>query len=622
MNYRPEIDGLRAIAVLPVIFFHAGLGLFSGGFVGVDVFFVISGYLITTIILADLKQDKFRIVKFYERRARRILPALFFVVFCCVPFAYYTLLPNELVNFGRSLVAVPTFLSNVLFWSERGYFGGATELKPLIHTWSLAVEEQFYLLFPIILMLLWYKLRKWTGSFIIVSILCSIYVSWFLTDLHFETAFYLPFARAWELMVGVAAAFYARQLANLGKQYSNILSICGISLIFYAILFFDRTTAFPGYIAIIPVFGTFLLIIAGSNRNIVNTGLSSPWLVKIGLVSYSLYLWHQPIFVFLRHLNFSDHIITIGIPLSFILSFFSYRFIETPFRDKSKFSMRNIFKYSALASSLSIFLGMILIFNDGFLNRYNEADQKILRQFVDQGNYNQARFDQLEMRPFDGSSKRRVLVVGDSYAKDLINVMYEGRFNTVIQFSTKQINSECGNSYTFNNIDHFIPKNRIKRCEWMGRYDSPSMKLLMEEADEIWLVNSWQNWVIDLMPETLENLSAEFDAKIKVFGTKHFGEISPNKILSIDSSKRHLYRQPSSKEVISINKKLKGIIPSDFFVDLSLVSCGGDVEKCVIFTKDGLLVSSDGGHLTKAGARHLSGDFLKLHNLSLPTPLN
>ena len=156
----------------------------------------------------------------------------------------------------------------------------------------------------------------------------------------------------------------------------------------------------------------------------------------------------------------------------------------------------------------------------------------------------------------------------------------------------------------------------------MGRYDSPSMKLLMEEADEIWLVNSWQNWVIDLMPETLENLSAEFDAKIKVFGTKHFGEISPNKILSIDSSRRHLYRQPSSKEVISINKKLKGIIPSDFFVDLSLVSCGGDVQKCVIFTKDGLLVSSDGGHLTKAGARHLSGDFLKLRNLSLPTPLN
>lgn len=619
MNYRPEIDGLRAIAVLPVILFHAGIGLFSGGFVGVDVFFVISGYLITTIILNDLKQDKFRIVKFYERRARRILPSLFFVTFCCVPFAYLALSPNELVNFGRSLVAVPTFLSNVLFWSERGYFGGAAELKPLIHTWSLAVEEQFYLVFPIILIFFWYQLRKWTGSFILLTILCSLYISWFLTDLHFETAFYLPFARAWELMIGAAAAFYGKRLANLGNQYSSILSISGITLIFYAIFNFDATTAFPGYAAVLPVFGTFLIIIAGPSKNLVNSILAKPWLVSIGLVSYSLYLWHQPIFVFLRHLNFSDYIIIVGIPLSLILSLFSYKFIETPFRDKSQFSMKNIFIYSALASLVSIVLGMTLIYNDGFLNRYTEADQKILKQFVDQGNYNQTRFDQLEMRTFDKNSKRRILVIGDSYAKDLINVMYEGRIDTVIQFSTKQINSECGNSYTVENIDKFIPKNRIKRCEWMGRYEDPDVRLIMAQADEIWLVSSWQDWVVDLMPETLATLSDQFDAEIKVFGSKHFGDISPDKILNIDPSKRHFYKQASSAEVISTNQKLKAIIPKDIFVDLSLVSCGGDAEQCVIFTEDGLLISSDGGHLTRAGAKHLYEDYLKL--LSLPVPM-
>ena len=622
MNYRPEIDGLRAIAVLPVVLFHAGVGLFGGGFVGVDIFFVISGYLITTIILHDLKQDKFRISKFYERRARRILPALFFVTFCCVPFAYFILLPNELVNFGRSLVAVPTFLSNVLFWSERGYFGGATELKPLIHTWSLAVEEQFYLLFPIILMILWYQLRKWTGSFILITILCSLYISWFLTDLHFETAFYLPFARAWELMVGAAAAFYSKQLSNVGNQYSGILSISGFSLIFYAIFSFDKTTAFPGLAATIPVFGTLLLIIAGPSKNIVNSALSSPWLVKIGLMSYSLYLWHQPIFVFLRHLNLYDYIIIVGIPLSFVLSLFSYRFIETPFRDRSKFSMKNIFTYSFITSSVSIVLGMILIFNDGFLNRYSEVDQKILKQFVDQGNYNQTRFDKLQMRAFDETSKRRVLVVGDSYAKDLINVMYEGQIDSVIQFSTKQINSECGNVYSVKNFDEFIPENRIKRCAWMGRYEDPNMRLLMAEADEIWLANSWQDWVIDLMPETLENLSAEFDAEIKVFGSKHFGKISPNKILNIDSSKRDQYNQASSAEVVSTNEKLKAAIPSDFFVDLSLVSCGGNTSECLIFTNDGLLISSDGGHLTRAGAKHLSGDYIKLLSLDALTSFN
>ncbi|MDC1251200.1 acyltransferase [Gammaproteobacteria bacterium] len=621
MNYRPEIDGLRAIAVLPVIFFHAGIELFSGGFVGVDVFFVISGYLITKIILTDLEQDKFRIVTFYERRARRILPALFFIIFSCLPFAYFILDPSALVDFGESLVAVPTFLSNVLFWSERGYFGGATELKPLIHTWSLAVEEQFYLVFPIILMVFWFHLRKWTGPFILFLIVCSLYLSWFLTELHFETAFYLPLARAWELMVGSAAAYYGIRLANLGNQYSSILSITGLSLIFYAVLNFDGTTNFPGYAATMPVFGTFLLIIAGPSRNLVNRVLSSRWLVNIGLVSYSLYLWHQPVFVFFRHLSLSEYIIIFGIPLSILLSLFTYRFIETPFRDKAKFSMKNIFMYSIVASSVSIVFGLILIFNDGFLNRYAEADQKILKQFVNQGKYNQTRFDELEMKAFNGTSKRRILVVGDSYAKDLINVMYEGGVDTTLQFSTKQINSECGNSYTDSDIDSFIPENRLRRCKWIGRYEDPSMRLIMAEADEIWLVSSWFDWVVDLIPETLAALSTEFDAEIKVFGSKSFGDISSSKILKIDPSQRPLYKQASSSRVLATNERLKQIIPADNFVDLSTVSCGGDVAQCAIFTQEGLLISSDGGHLTKAGAKHLSVGFMNLLSLPLPAPL-
>ena len=224
VNYRPEIDGLRAVAVLPVIFFHAGIGIFSGGYVGVDVFFVISGYLITTIILADLDSKNFSITNFYERRARRILPVLFFIVLCCVPFALYSLLPDTLVKFGHSLIAVPTFSSNFLFWSERGYFGTASELKPLVHTWSLAVEEQFYLLFPLALIVLSKFTRKWTGIFILFTITLSLGLSWYLTRLHFESAFYLPFARAWELLMGAAAAFYAPLLLDFGKKYSTILS--------------------------------------------------------------------------------------------------------------------------------------------------------------------------------------------------------------------------------------------------------------------------------------------------------------------------------------------------------------------------------------------------------------
>lgn len=155
MDYRREIDGLRTLAVLPVIFFHAGFQIFSGGFVGVDVFFVISGYLITTIILAELERGKFSIVNFYERRARRILPALFFVLFVCLPFAWTWLVPDDMKNFSQSLVAVSAFSSNILFWRTSGYFDTAAELKPLLHTWSLAVEEQYYVFFPLVLMLTW-----------------------------------------------------------------------------------------------------------------------------------------------------------------------------------------------------------------------------------------------------------------------------------------------------------------------------------------------------------------------------------------------------------------------------------------------------------------------------------
>ena len=174
MKYRSEIDGLRALAVLPVIFFHAGFELFSGGFVGVDVFLVISGYLITTIIISEMSEGKFSILKFYERRARRILPALFFVMLVSLPFAWLWLTPKDLKDFGQSLIATSTFSSNILFWLESGYFDTATELKPLLHTWSLAVEEQYYILFPIFLLITWRLGLKWILSILAIILVISL----------------------------------------------------------------------------------------------------------------------------------------------------------------------------------------------------------------------------------------------------------------------------------------------------------------------------------------------------------------------------------------------------------------------------------------------------------------
>lgn len=207
-EYRREVDGLRAVAVVPVMLFHAGFQEFGGGFVGVDVFFVISGYLITTIILGELKRGSFSIATFYERRARRILPALFFVMAMCIPFAWCWLLPSDMEEFAKSLRAVSIFGSNILFAQKSGYFDTAAELKPLLHTWSLAVEEQFYVLFPLLLMLMWRFGKKWTVILLVLIAAASLGVAHGnVFDDPAATFFLLP-TRVWELALGSFVAFY------------------------------------------------------------------------------------------------------------------------------------------------------------------------------------------------------------------------------------------------------------------------------------------------------------------------------------------------------------------------------------------------------------------------------
>ncbi|MDA9194804.1 acyltransferase [Burkholderiales bacterium] len=208
MKYRKEIDGLRALAVLPVILFHAGFTTFSGGFVGVDIFFVISGYLITTIIVDEMDKDSFSLLNFYERRARRILPALFFVMLCTLPFAWFSMFPQDLKSFSQSLVAVPLFASNVHFWLTSGYFDTASELKPLLHTWSLAVEEQYYVLFPLFLMLAWELGKKWIISLLIIVAIVSVSAAQYGSTNHPSFSFYVLPTRAFEILIGALISLY------------------------------------------------------------------------------------------------------------------------------------------------------------------------------------------------------------------------------------------------------------------------------------------------------------------------------------------------------------------------------------------------------------------------------
>jgi peptidoglycan/LPS O-acetylase OafA/YrhL len=360
MKYRPEIDGLRALAVLPVILFHAGFEYFSGGFVGVDVFFVISGYLITTIIISEMAEGKFSIVNFYERRARRILPALFFVMAACLPFALFWLTPIHLKDFGQSILAVSTFSSNILFWWESGYFGTAAELKPLLHTWSLAVEEQYYILFPVFLMSIWRLGIKWVLIILSITFFVSLGTAQWGAYKSPSTAFFLLPTRGWELLVGVFAAFYLKHNMYLKSLFLNqILSLLGLGMIVYSIIAFDESTPFPSLYALIPTIGTGLIILSSTKQTVVHSLLGSKVLVGLGLISYSAYLWHQPLLAALAfNMPFEERyfykILVILITLA--LAYLSYKFIEGPFRNKYQISKQNIFIFAIVGSiSLTLF---------------------------------------------------------------------------------------------------------------------------------------------------------------------------------------------------------------------------------------------------------------------------
>ena len=372
LKYRPEIDGLRALAIIPVILFHADFTAFSGGFVGVDIFFVISGFLITSIIIDDLKSNSFSLARFYERRARRILPALFFVMATCIPFGWMWMQPGQLIDFSESLIAVSLFVSNFLFWSESGYFASATEEKPLLHTWSLAVEEQYYLLFPLFLILTW-RFGRNSVFWIIISMaaVSLLYSEWGWRN-EKTANFYLAPARVWELLAGSLVAFI---IEKKGLRSSNAFSFLGILAIVLSIIIFDDNTPFPSTYTLLPVVGVSLVILFGDNKTFTAKLLSKDVLVKLGLISYSAYLWHQPLFAFARVKLIEQPSITlmgILIFVSFILASFSWRFIEQPFRNKnSSFSQKSIFSFASFGMAAFILLGVYGQAQNGFPERYS-----------------------------------------------------------------------------------------------------------------------------------------------------------------------------------------------------------------------------------------------------------
>ncbi|WP_108262089.1 acyltransferase family protein [Mangrovicoccus ximenensis] len=368
-QYRPDIDGLRFFAVIPVVLFHAGISGFSGGFVGVDVFFVISGYLITRIILSELDQKKFSIVRFYERRIRRIFPALFaLIAFVCIvsPLA---LLPSELKTLPYEILGALAFVANIVFWQQSDYFTTSAEEKPLLHTWSLGVEEQFYIFVPLILWLLVRYARRGVLPMILAGLAVSCALSIWLTPLRNSAAFYLLPPRAWELLIGsVLATGIPRMRSPVVNESAAGL---GLLCLLAAVFTFDEHTSFPGYAAALPVMGS-ALIIQFAQGTAVGRLLGSRPLVFIGLISYSLYLWHWPLVVFFRDWGLLESMAGRGavVVLSVILAWASWKFIETPFRRPVNWPRLRLFWFAGIGSGVLAATAGALYLTDGWPSRF------------------------------------------------------------------------------------------------------------------------------------------------------------------------------------------------------------------------------------------------------------
>jgi peptidoglycan/LPS O-acetylase OafA/YrhL len=428
INYRPEIDGLRALAVVPVILFHAGFELFSGGFIGVDVFFVISGYLITTILIEDIESDRFSLLNFYERRARRILPALFFVMFVCIIFAWMLMLPGPMKDFSQSLIAISLFASNILFWQKSGYFDATAEEIPLIHTWSIAVEEQYYLLFPVFLILAWRFGKNSVFWMIVAMSAISLLLSEWGWRNKSTASYYLAPTRAWELFAGSIAVFIVQRK---GVQKNNVLAMLGLAAIVFSIFFYDERTPWPSVYGLVPVLGVVLLLLYADRESLAAKLLSTRVFVFIGLISYSAYLWHQPLFAFVRIRQLEPPPPILMLVLSFtsiILAYLSWKYIEKPFRAKSGFQRKKVLIASLMGLVVFAFLGMVGHSRDGFPGRYSIAEQSIIESIISTAAANPLRLEchfpdtveALERKACTYfSDSASIAVVGNSHATEL-----------------------------------------------------------------------------------------------------------------------------------------------------------------------------------------------------------
>lgn len=376
LRYRPEIDGLRALAVLAVMLFHAGNRAFPGGYVGVDIFFVISGFLITSIISKEVDNKQFSFAHFYERRIRRIFPALYFLLLSVLLAGLVFLTPPELRNLGQSVFATVAFAGNIFFYFKSGYFDPDGETQPLLHMWSLGVEEQFYIFFPVFLLLVSQWGRRWLIPLLATILVASLVASVAKSTSDPAGVFYLPHFRGWELLVGCILALWMRAgffADGVSKPTSYLLEFFALACIAIPVLGYNADTPFPGLTAIPPVLGTAILIAVSRAHTPVGRLLAWKPMTLIGLISYSAYLWHQPLLVIAR-LRTGFELATWQANLLCLaalgFAYVSWRYVERPFRDSNFLARRQVFLFAAITSALIAGMGLALHFGKGLPHRF------------------------------------------------------------------------------------------------------------------------------------------------------------------------------------------------------------------------------------------------------------
>ena len=595
LSYRPEIDGLRAIAVFSVILFHAGFESFEGGYIGVDVFFVISGYLITSLLLNEVENKTVSLLNFYERRARRLIPALYIVLVACIPFSWFMLIPSQMKDFGQSLIATISFSSNFLFWFESDYFAAAAETKPLLHTWSLAVEEQFYLLFPLVLLISLFFYRKKTIILITILALISFIISEWGWRNDETMNFFFPHSRIWELFVGSIAAFI---LKYYKPKPSNSLSLLGITMILLSIFLLKKTDPVPSYLTLFPVLGVFLIISFFSPNKLLSLALGNRIMVQFGKMSYSTYLWHYPIFVFaglsFKSGHFPLQAKLILILVTFFLAFMSWRFIETPARNKDILPRKTFWIIVLLTSFFIAGFGLLSHKSNGTFHRFDVDAEQISIEKKNLDKFVWSKKQELNLKPFE-DAELKILIVGDSTSGDFLNAISTSNLAKKASFSSLTIPEKCGNLYLPGKHQLDLHSSRCRNANWLHLQTSHD---LMREADWIFLASNWTKKEIKFLDESIENLNAEFGDKFWVVGSKNttgtFYDYEHYKIYKKTGNLNSFSRS----HVIDYNSKLEKEI--DRFINPFDWLC--DFEKCKFYSDEHGLIQYDGIHLSQKGA--------------------